>query len=151
MKNKLIALVENRQITNAPNVTAKQAEVMKTTVKRELPKFEIGDTVEVHHWIELGEKGRTQVFAGVVISRSGEGSRESFTVRRIVQGEGVERVFPVHSPKIAKIEVKKSAIVRRAKLYYLRDRIGSKATRLKERRPAKTGAYAGKKTEAAAK
>lgn len=150
MKNKLIALVENQQIANAPNVTAKQAEAMKTTAKREVPKFEIGDTVEVHHWIELGEKGRTQVFAGVVISRKGEGTRESFTVRRIVQGEGVERVFPIHSPKIAKIEVKKSAIVRRAKLYYLRDRIGSKATRLKERKPAKT-ATAAKKAEAAAK
>jgi large subunit ribosomal protein L19 len=140
MKHKLIALVEKKQADTAGELTKKQGEAMKTNAKRELPKFAIGDTVEVHHWIELGEKGRTQVFAGVVISRKGEGSNERFTVRRIVQGEGVERVFPIHSPKISKIEVKKQAIVRRAKLYYLRDRIGSKATRLKERKPANAGA-----------
>jgi len=98
-----------------------------------LPKFEIGDTVDVHCRILEGEKERIQVFTGVVIGRSGSGTREMFTVRRIVQGEGVERKFPVHSPRIAKIEVKRSAVVRRAKLYFLRDRVG-KAVRLKERR-----------------
>src|SRR5262249_6903372 len=89
------------------------------------------------------QKERVQIFQGVVIARKGEGMREMFTVRRIVQGEGVERVFPLHSPKIAKIEVKRTGEVRRAKLYYLRDRVG-KATRLRERKP-KPG-EAGEKT-----
>ena len=99
----------------------------------DLPEFEIGDTVDVHTRILEGNKERIQVFSGVVIARNGSGSREMFTVRRIVNNEGVERKFPVHSPKIAKVEVKRSAVVRRAKLYYLRDRVG-KATRLRERR-----------------
>lgn len=107
--------------------------VEKTSMKAEVPHFEIGDTVDVHCRILEGEKERIQVFTGVVIARSGAGTREMFTVRRIVQGEGVERKFPVHSPRIAKIEVKRSSVVRRAKLYFLRDRVG-KATRLKERR-----------------
>ncbi len=107
--------------------------VEKTSLKKEVPKFEIGDTVEVHCEILEGEKKRIQIFSGVVIARSGSGTREMFTVRRIVQGEGVERKFPLHSPRIADVVVTRSAIVRRAKLYYLRDRIG-KATRLKERR-----------------
>ena len=97
------------------------------------PEFEIGDTVDVHCMIHEGEKTRTQVFSGTVIARSGESSQEMFTVRRIVAGQGVERKFPVHSPRIAKVEVKRSSVVRRAKLYYLRDRVG-KAVRLKERR-----------------
>ena len=80
-----------------------------------------------------GNKERIQVFSGVVIARSGSGSREMFAVRRIVAGEGVERKFPLHSPRIEKVEVKRSAVVRRAKLYFLRDRVG-KAVRLKERR-----------------
>jgi len=101
--------------------------------KTGLPDFTIGDTVDVHQRILEGTKERIQVFNGVVISRTGEGLREMFTVRRIVQGEGVERVFPLHSPKIAKIEVKRTGEVRRAKLYYLRDRVG-KATRLRERK-----------------
>jgi len=97
------------------------------------PEFEIGDTVDVHTKILEGEKERIQIFSGVVIARNGSGTREMFTVRRIVAGEGVERKFPVHSPRIAQVEVKRSAVVRRAKLFYLRDRTG-KATRLKERR-----------------
>jgi large subunit ribosomal protein L19 len=101
--------------------------------RAEIPQFEIGDTVDVHQRILEGTKERIQVFSGVVIARRGEGLREMFTVRRIVQGEGVERIFPLHSPKIAKIEVKRSGRVRRAKLYYLRQRVG-KATRLRERR-----------------
>ncbi len=96
--------------------------------------FEIGDTVEVHTRILEGDKERIQVFTGTVIARRGSGTREMFTVRRIVAGEGVERTFPVHSPKIAKVVVKRHGRVRRAKLYYLRDRVG-KATRLTERRP----------------
>ncbi len=109
------------------------AMVEKSSLKTEVPKFEIGDTVDVHTRILEGEKERIQIFNGVVIARSGSGSREMFTVRRIVQGEGVERKFPIHSPKIAKVEVKRSGVVRRAKLYFLRDRIG-KAVRLRERR-----------------
>ena len=107
--------------------------VEKSSLKSEIPHFEIGDTVDVHTRILEGEKERIQIFSGVVIARSGAGSREMFVVRRIVQGEGVERKFPVHSPKIAKIEVKRSGVVRRAKLYFLRDRVG-KAVRLRERR-----------------
>ncbi len=101
--------------------------------KAEVSEFEIGDTVNVHCRILEGEKERTQIFNGVVIARSGGGTREMFTVRRIVAGEGVERKFPLHSPRIAKVEVVRSAVVRRAKLYFLRDRVG-KAVRLKERR-----------------
>jgi large subunit ribosomal protein L19 len=107
--------------------------VEKTSLKAKVPYFEIGDTVDVHCRILEGEKERIQVFSGIVIARSGSGSREMFTVRRIVQGEGVERKFPLHSPRIAKIKVKRSGVVRRAKLYFLRDRVG-KAVRLKERR-----------------
>ena len=106
--------------------------VDKASEKENAPEFEIGDTVDVHCLIHEGEKTRTQVFSGTVIARSGGGAREMFTVRRIVAGQGVERKFPVHSPRIAKIDVKRSAVVRRAKLYYLRDRVG-KAVRLKER------------------
>lgn len=107
--------------------------VEKTSMKQEVSYFEIGDTVDVHCRILEGEKERIQVFSGVVIGRSGSGSREMFAVRRIIQGEGVERKFPLHSPRIAKIEVTRAGVAHRAKLYYLRDRIG-KAVRLKERR-----------------
>jgi large subunit ribosomal protein L19 len=107
--------------------------VEQNYVKKDLPFFEIGDTVDVHTKILEGNKERIQIFAGTVIARSGGGAREMFTVRRIVAGEGVERKFPLHSPRIDKIEVKRSGVVRRAKLYYLRDRVG-KAVRLRERR-----------------
>lgn len=107
--------------------------VEKTSLKTDIPEFEIGDTVDVHCKILEGQKSRIQVFTGTVIARSGRGTGEMFTVRRIVSGEGVERKFPLHSPKIEKIEVKRSSVVKRAKLYYLRDRVG-KAVRLKERR-----------------
>ena len=109
--------------------------------KDDVPLFKIGDTVDVHvsivETVEVGrgkteEKERIQVFNGTVIARRGSGHRETFTVRRIVAGEGVERTFPIHSPKIKQIEVKRMGRVRRAKLYYLRDRTG-KATRVKER------------------
>jgi large subunit ribosomal protein L19 len=120
MKNRLMTLVEGAGI------------------KKDPPQFQVGDTVDVHQRILEGQKERIQVFSGTVISRKGDGMREMFTVRRIVQGEGVERQFPLHSPRIAKIEVKRTGVVRRAKLYYLRDRVG-KATRLRERK-AKPGA-----------
>lgn len=116
MKNRLIAKAE------------------EAGLRKEVPEFEIGDHVDVHQKILEGEKERTQVFSGLVISRKGEGMREMFTVRRIVQSEGVERTFPLNSPKIAKIDVKRSGKVRRAKLYYLRDRVGKEATRLRERK-----------------
>jgi large subunit ribosomal protein L19 len=117
--------------------------VEKASLKEEPPQFEIGDTVDVHCRILEGEKERVQVFTGVVIAKSGSGSREMFTVRRIVAGEGVERKFPLHSPRIAKVVVKRSAVVRRAKLYFLRDRVG-KAVRLKERRVERTTEEAAK-------
>ena len=96
-----------------------------------IKSFKIGDTVDVHVKIVEGEKERVQIFTGIVIGRKGSKLDESFTVRRLVGNEGVERVFPLHSPSIDKIDVKKSGKVRRAKLYYLRDRVG-KATRLAE-------------------
>jgi large subunit ribosomal protein L19 len=123
--------------------------VEETSIKKEVPQFEIGDTVDVHQRILEGQKERIQIFQGVVIARKGEGMRAMFTVRRTVQGEGVERKFPLHSPKIAKIEVKRTGRVRRAKLYYLRDRVG-KATRLRERK-AKPAELASKKAAKAAK
>ncbi len=95
--------------------------------------FTVGDTVDVHCRIKEGDKERVQIFTGVVIARRGTGTSAMFTVRRIVAGEGVERIFPDHCPNIAKLVVKRHGKVRRAKLYYLRDRIG-KATRLAERR-----------------
>src|SRR3954465_10789801 len=113
--------------------------VEKPALKTVVPKFAIGDTVDVHTKILEGDKERIQIFSGVVIARSGSGAREMFTVRRIVAGEGVERKFPLHSPRIAKIDVKRSAVVRRAKLYYMRERSG-KSARLRERRIEQTGA-----------
>lgn len=113
-----------------------------------MPTFDIGDQVEVHQRILEGQKERIQVFSGTVIGRRGDGMREMFTVRRIVQGEGVERTFPLHSPKIAKVEMKRTGRVRRAKLYYLRDRVG-KATRLRERRAKGTDGAAETKKAAA--
>ncbi len=101
-------------------------------LKEEMPKFEIGDNVEVHCRIREGEKERIQLYAGVVIARDGGGSTETFTVRRISYGVGVEKVFPVHSPYVANVVVIRSSHVRRAKLYFLRDRVGKKA-RLRER------------------
>ncbi|MBS0209387.1 MAG: 50S ribosomal protein L19 [Planctomycetes bacterium] len=107
--------------------------VEQSSLRADVPSFNVGDTVDVHFRILEGEKERIQIFGGTVIAKSGSGSREMFVVRRIVQGEGVERKFPIHSPRIAKVEVKRSGIVRRAKLYFLRDRVG-KAVRLRERR-----------------
>ena len=107
--------------------------VEASSLRAEPLKFEIGDTVNIHTRILEGDKERIQIFNGVVIARSGSGSREMFTVRRIVANEGVERKFPLHSPKIEKVEVVRSGEVRRAKLYYLRQRTG-KSVRLKERR-----------------
>ncbi|MDP6379920.1 MAG: 50S ribosomal protein L19 [Phycisphaerae bacterium] len=101
-------------------------------LKAEVPVFEIGDTVEVGVRVVEGEKERVQTFSGTVIARRGVGINEMFTVRRIVAGEGVERTFPLHGPSIEAVKVTRHGKVRRAKLYYLRDRIG-KARRLRER------------------
>ena len=105
----------------------------QSSLREEPLNFAVGDTVDVHTRILEGSKERIQVFSGVVIARRGHGTGESFIVRRIVAGEGVERTFPVNTPKIAKIEIKRHGRVRRAKLFYLRDRTG-KATRLRERK-----------------
>ena len=111
--------------------------VEKEQIKKEPPQFHVGETVDVRVRIVEGEKERIQVFSGVVIAKKGGGIRENFTVRRIVQGEGVERIFPLHSPKIVEVKVKTAGKVRRGKLYYLRDRSG-KATRLKEKFVSRT-------------
>jgi large subunit ribosomal protein L19 len=125
MQNRLLQLLEDAQ------------------TKKDVPDIQVGDAVDVQQRILEGQKERTQVFNGVVIAMKGRGLSFTITVRRIVQGEGVERVFPVHSPKIAKIEIKRTGKVRRAKLYYLRKRVG-KATRLKERDKAQTAKPAAK-------
>lgn len=112
-----------------------QAET-RLALKDQVPEFEIGDTVDVQVRITEGDKSRIQIFNGTVIAMKHGGMRASFTVRRLVDGEGVERTFPLYSPNVVGIEVKRHGVVRRAKLYFLRDRVG-KATRLKERRVAK--------------
>ncbi len=109
--------------------------VEREQMKKKLPEFTPGDTVRVHVQVVEGGRERVQAFEGVVIGRKGGGVRETFTVRRISHGVGVERTFPLHSPRIDKIQVVKRATVRRSKLYYLRDLAG-KAARLKEKRIA---------------
>ena len=133
MRNKIMELVE------------------KPHLKKEPPQFAVGDTVDVATRIIEGEKERIQVFSGVVIMRKGAGVNATFTVRRIVNNEGVERIFPLHSPFVSKVTVKRSGESRRAKLFYLRNRVG-KATRLSEKRPGakKDGAEDGTAKEALA-
>jgi large subunit ribosomal protein L19 len=106
-------------------------ELEKEQMKQDIPAFRPGDTVRVHVKVIEGQRERIQLFEGVVIRRRGSGISETFTVRKISYGVGVERTFPLHSPKIDKIEVVRQGRVRRAKLYYLRDRVG-KAARIKE-------------------
>jgi large subunit ribosomal protein L19 len=101
--------------------------------------FGVGDTVRVHTKVVEGDKERIQIFSGVVIGRKGRGLNSTFTVRRISYGEGVERVFPVHSPRVEKVEVERKGAVRRAKLTYLRKRIGKGATAVKEREVRASG------------
>jgi large subunit ribosomal protein L19 len=110
--------------------------VEKDHLKKEPPQFQVGDSVDVSTRIIEGEKERIQVFAGTVIMKKGRGINETFTVRRIVNNEGVERIFPLHSPFISKVTVRRSGETRRAKLFYLRDRVG-KSTRLAEVRKVK--------------
>ncbi|MCL2287416.1 MAG: 50S ribosomal protein L19 [Firmicutes bacterium] len=106
-------------------------EIEQSQMKAELPQFNIGDTVRVHAKIVEGAKERIQVFEGVVIKRQGGSLRETFTVRRLSSGIGVEKTWPLHSPRVDRVEVVRRGIVRRAKLFYLRDRIG-KAAKVKE-------------------
>ena len=106
--------------------------IEKPHLKSDVPQFTVGDTVDVHTRIVEGDKERIQVFSGTVIMRKGRGINETFTVRRISYGEGVERVFPLHSPRIARIEVEKQGKTRRAKLNYLRTRKGKEATAVRE-------------------
>lgn len=121
----------------------------KSSLKATPPVFEVGDTVDVATRIVEGEKERIQVFSGIVIMSKGRGINATFTVRRIVNNEGVERIFPLHSPLIASVTVKRSGERRRARLFYLRDRVG-KATRLVEKRKVKKDAPAAKAEPAAA-
>lgn len=107
--------------------------VESAEMRREMPPFEPGDTIKVHVRVKEGEKERIQIFQGVVISRKGGGSRSMFTVRKMSGGVGVERMFPLHSPIIDRIEVERHGRVRRAKLYYLRNLRG-KAARIEEKR-----------------
>ncbi len=107
--------------------------IEKEQLKESVTEFAVGDTVKVHTRVIEGDKERIQIFAGIVIGRKGTGINAAFTVRRISYGEGVERVFPLHSPRIAKVEVERRGSVRRAKLNYLRKRIGKSATTVKEK------------------
>ena len=106
--------------------------IEKEQQKTEESKFSVGDSVRVHTKVIEGEKERIQIFQGIVIGRKGRGINETFTVRRISYGEGVERVFPINSPRIAKVEVEKAGKARRAKLNYLRGRKGKEATAVRE-------------------
>ncbi len=113
--------------------------IQQEQTKASVPDFRPGDTVKVHVKVVEGGKERIQVFEGVVIVREGGSSAESFTVRRVAHGVGVERTFLIHSPRVDKVEVTKRGIVRRSRLYYLADRIG-KAARIKERKPVRASA-----------
>ena len=106
--------------------------IEKEQLKADVTDFKVGDGVRVHTRVVEGDKERIQIFAGIVIGRKGRGLNETFTVRRISYGEGVERVFPLHSPRIAKVEVEKEGRARRAKLNFLRERKGKEATAVRE-------------------
>ena len=108
-------------------------EVTSDQLKTDLPSFGAGDTLRIHVRVIEGEKERTQIFEGDVIQRKGSGIHETFTVRKVTQGVAVERIFPLHSPRVAKIEKLRNGKVRRARLFYLRERKG-RAARIKERR-----------------
>lgn len=125
-------------------------EITAPQLKTDLPAFKVGDGVRVHTKVREGDKERIQVFSGIVIARKGYGIHESFTVRRVSYGEGVERVFPVNSPNIDKIEIERESQTMRARLYYLRDRVGKKAVQVKEKRWIKVlAAVAGAPVETA--
>lgn len=108
--------------------------IQQEQMKKDVTSFNVGDSVRVHTRVVEGDKERIQIFTGIVIGRKGTMLNESFTVRRISYGEGVERVFPIHSPRIAKIEVEKAGVARRSKLNYLRERKGKQAMAVREKR-----------------
>ena len=108
------------------------AKIEQDQIKQDIPEFSTGDTIKVHTRVIEGDKERIQIFSGIVIARKGHGINEAFTVRKISYGEGVERVFPLHSPKVAKVEVTKPGRVRRARLHYLRKRQGKEAMSVKD-------------------
>jgi large subunit ribosomal protein L19 len=110
--------------------------IQQEQMKKDVTKFNVGDSVRVHTKVKEGEKERIQIFSGIVIGRKGALLNETFTVRRISYGEGVERVFPLHSPRIAKIEVETAGTARRAKLNYLRNRKGKQAMAVREKTQA---------------
>jgi len=128
--------------------------IEREQMKPNADSFNIGDTVRVHTRVVEGDKERIQVFNGIVIEKHGSGINQAFTVRRVAYGEGVERVFPVHSPRIAKVEVERRGDVRRAALYYLRHRKGKAATTVKEKvdltRQSKKARAAARKAQAEA-
>ncbi|MBO6103342.1 MAG: 50S ribosomal protein L19 [Opitutales bacterium] len=109
-------------------------DITKGQIKENVVDFKVGDGVRVHTKVREGDKERIQVFAGIVIARKGSGINETFTVRRISYGEGVERVFPLNSPNIEKVEVERESVPMKARLYYLRDRVGKEASKVKEKR-----------------
>ena len=109
-------------------------EIVNDQLMEDRADFKVGDGVRVHLKVKEGDKTRIQVFAGIVIARKGGGIQETFTVRRIASGVGVEKVFPVHSPTIEKIEIDRESITMRARMYYMRDRIGKAANQVKEKR-----------------
>lgn len=115
------------------------SEITKDQQKEDRSHFKVGDGVKVHTRVREGEKTRIQVFNGIVIARKGAGIEETFTVRRIASGVGVERVFPVHSPNIEKVEVDRESVVMRSRMYYLRERIGKRASLVKEKRLVEQG------------
>jgi large subunit ribosomal protein L19 len=127
---------------------ALQDKIESEQYRKELTNFNVGDSVKVHTKVVEGDKERIQIFAGVVIGKRGRGLNETFTVRRISYGEGVERVFPLHSPRVDKVEVERQGEVRRAKLTYLRKRVGKGATMVKEKEDAVKIASAAKKSAA---
>lgn len=108
--------------------------IQQEQMKKDVTSFNVGDSVRVHTRVVEGDKERIQIFTGIVIGRKGTMLNESFTVRRISYGEGVERVFPIHSPRIAKIEIEKAGVARRSKLNYLRQRKGKQAMAVREKR-----------------
>ena len=139
VRRKVVALRTLRRYTTGPFFSEKRKimnildKIETEQLKKEITKFSVGDTIKVHTRVIEGDKERIQIYAGIVIGRKGTGVNASFTVRRVSYGEGVERVFPLHSPRIAKVEVEKKGAVRRAKLNYLRDRKGKSATTVKEK------------------
>ena len=114
-------------------------QITKDQIKEDRDHFKVGDGVKVHVRVREGGKERVQIFPGIVIARKGSGVEETFTVRRIASGVGVERVFPVHSPLVQKVEVDRESVTMRARMYYLRDRVGKEASKVTEKRLAERG------------